>query len=107
MKTLVTLCLLAFLCFLSYSSAAPLGPELVLGGSCCTDHSQHRIPKNRVKQLRMSPRHCMKKSLIVTTVRNKILCIDASWDWAQVLLEDFNKGRNASTNLNTLKPVRL
>ncbi|KAM4596199.1 C-C motif chemokine 13-like [Fundulus diaphanus] len=93
MKILLTLCLLTFLCLLSPSSASPVGPQLLSKGSCCSQHSNVTVPVGKVKDLQMSPSHCMLHSVIVTTQNKKRFCLDPSGSWTQKLQREFGKER--------------
>ncbi|XP_043959844.1 C-C motif chemokine 24-like [Gambusia affinis] len=90
MKIQLSLCLLALLCSLWSSSAAPVGPG-VISGACCQGNSNTTIPRGKVKELQNSPIHCKVKSVIITTESNKKFCLDPAWTWTQTLQREFGK----------------
>ncbi|KAM4744151.1 C-C motif chemokine 24-like [Anableps anableps] len=91
MKIQLTLCLLTLLCSLRSSSAAPVGPQLVLHASCCQENRDVKIPKGKVMALDQSPSHCRLRSVIVTTESKKKFCLDPDWSWTHKLQRAFGK----------------
>ncbi|XP_038156463.1 C-C motif chemokine 5-like [Cyprinodon tularosa] len=92
MKILLTLCLLTFLYLLRSSSAGPVALEV--GGSngpCCLHYSNMTIPRGKVKDLEMSPNHCKIRSVIVTTVSEKQICLNPTRSWTKKLQKEFGK----------------
>ncbi|XP_007574443.1 eotaxin-like [Poecilia formosa] len=90
MKIQLILCLLALLCSLRSSSAAPVGPGEILD-ACCHGNGKTQIPKGKVKEMKNSPIHCKVRSVIVTTESNKKFCLDPNWTWTQTLQKEFRK----------------
>ncbi|XP_023188720.1 eotaxin-like [Xiphophorus maculatus] len=90
MKIQLSLCLLALLCSLRSSSAAPVGPG-VIRGACCQGNGNTPIPIGKVKEMKNSPIHCKVRSVIVTTESNKKFCLDPTWSWTQTLKKEFGK----------------
>ncbi|XP_038557951.1 C-C motif chemokine 7-like isoform X3 [Micropterus salmoides] len=91
MRTLVTILLLTLVCFLSYSSAAPLAPGISNRNGCCLKSTQMHIPKGKITDVAMTPSDCEQQAIVVSTVCNKKFCIDPNWIWAKNLLKEFEK----------------
>ncbi|XP_045889204.1 C-C motif chemokine 7-like isoform X1 [Micropterus dolomieu] len=91
MRTLVTILLLTLVCFLSYSSAAPLALRMLNRKVCCTNSTQMHIPKGKITDVVMTPSDCEQQAIVVTTVCDKKFCIDPNWTWAKNLLKEFEK----------------
>ncbi|XP_035508174.1 C-C motif chemokine 18-like [Morone saxatilis] len=89
MKTLVTLMLLTLICFLRYSSTAPVAAQALFKQQCCQNCNATMIPRGRVRHVESSPSHCTVKAVIVTSVCGKKICIDPNTKWTQKLLSDF------------------
>ncbi|KAM6943539.1 voltage-gated potassium channel regulatory subunit KCNG4-like [Xenentodon cancila] len=64
MKTLVTIGLLALVCFLCLISASLSGPQELMKDGCCQQHFQKKIPKNRVKHVAMTPKGCEPQAIM-------------------------------------------
>ncbi|KAG8001130.1 hypothetical protein GBF38_006663 [Nibea albiflora] len=89
MKTLVTLLLLTVICFQCYY-AAPVAPQRLFQ-QCCPTTTRIPIPKGKVQHVAPPNSACEVKAIIVTTVCNKKICIDADWQWSKNLLAEFKK----------------
>ncbi|XP_042274945.1 C-C motif chemokine 7-like [Thunnus maccoyii] len=91
MKTLATFILLTLICFLHHSSASANGAVLATTDGCCMNHTRMIIPKQKVRHVAENPSHCETKAIIVTSVCDKLYCIDPDSRWAKNLLAEFEK----------------
>ncbi|KAG8001128.1 hypothetical protein GBF38_006661 [Nibea albiflora] len=108
MKTLVTLLLLTVICFQCYKCAAPVALQESIQ-LCCINTTRIPIPKGKVQHVAPQNSACEVKAIIVTTVCNKKICIDADWQWSKNLLAEFERSWSVSDggNMKTLVTLLL
>nr|XP_046265020.1 C-C motif chemokine 17-like [Scatophagus argus] len=90
MKTLVTLVLVALICFLCHNSEAAVAPN-ALFQQCCPKCAKMRIPKEKVKHMAKTSSDCKLNAIIVKTVCNKTICLDGNLVWAQKMFNEFKE----------------
>ncbi|NP_001297919.1 C-C motif chemokine 22 precursor [Esox lucius] len=81
MKTIcLTLALLLLTVFHSY--AAPHGME-ASPTSCCFQFATMRVPLNKIVSIKKTDNNCLLPALIVTTVRDRVICYELTEPWVQ------------------------
>ncbi|XP_069572059.1 C-C motif chemokine 26-like [Brachyistius frenatus] len=99
MKTLATLGLLTFICFLRQTSTSPQALSMMLMEGCCTGYNRTMIPHSKVKHVAMTPSGCKPAAVIVTVKSGKKFCLDPKWQRAETLLAKYEKSQGASRKL--------
>lgn len=98
MRTLFSIALVALIYFMHVHSDVHSAVHS-LHQVCCPGSTRHRIRDEQVMNVAHS--NCSHKAIIVKTVCNKDLCLDAGWPWAVNLLDKF---RRATADTNTKSP---
>ncbi|XP_029985903.1 eotaxin-like [Sphaeramia orbicularis] len=84
MKTLVALLFVTLICLLHQDSADAKRPPVPLSDECCLAMTDKGIPRDKVTNVTETPSNCRgHKAFIVTTEKQKKICVDPSCSWVK------------------------
>ncbi|RVE56116.1 hypothetical protein OJAV_G00232890 [Oryzias javanicus] len=85
--------------FILFSSVAdPTSAANYQPRTCCRNFNPHKIPAYAVKSFKYTSMVCDKRGVVITTTRNRDICVDPSEEWVKKLV---NGGSHTTLSQNS------
>ncbi|RVE56117.1 hypothetical protein OJAV_G00232900 [Oryzias javanicus] len=75
--------------FILFSSVADLTSAAIgiyQPSTCCKNFNPNKIPAYAVKSFKYTSMVCDKRGVVITTIKNKDICVDPSKEWVKKLV---------------------